>query len=183
VGILERCSVGSKKEKERKVCIYLNLSNGIEYLENARYYDSFIRIQSTALEQKRWDFVIQELDYNFLIDCVTGKSIIVVDFSAKRNISRALWQGVPFIEYVLNKYVLGVEDAQCFFKKHNATKYIDEVISKFEKRTLKKLDYLKKFATTERVVIDFIGDRTEHDGDYGYYKDILKHCNEDRRWE
>ena len=45
------------------VKVYLNLTNGIEFLDNelmqARVYD-FIRIQSTACEQKRWDFVIQE---------------------------------------------------------------------------------------------------------------------------
>ena len=48
-----------------KTKYFINLTNGIEALPTVDGDVSFIRIQSTACEQKRWDFLIQDLDNNF----------------------------------------------------------------------------------------------------------------------
>lgn len=42
----------------------------------------FIRIQSTLCEQKNWDRILQELDYDFLMHAAHGNEIIVYDFRA-----------------------------------------------------------------------------------------------------
>lgn len=46
---------------------YVNLTNGIEAISQLNLSDySFIRIQSTICEQKLWDRLIQDLDYDSL---------------------------------------------------------------------------------------------------------------------
>ena len=65
--------------------IYLNLTNGIEALEILKPANlRFVRIQSTACEQKRWDFILQDLDYSFLMDIALGENVTVVDYIAKK---------------------------------------------------------------------------------------------------
>lgn len=46
---------------------YLNLTNGLEYLDEIQNY-KLVRIQSSLCERKCWDKLIQDLDYNFLFD-------------------------------------------------------------------------------------------------------------------
>ena len=158
------------------VKVYLNLTNGIEFLDNelmqARVYD-FIRIQSTACEQKRWDFVIQDLDYGFLMDIALGYDVYVVDFGASKDTSRAVYQGVEFIKYVLNRRWLNTTIVSKV-RGNDCSNYFDECYRNLDKRTLKKLDYFKKFLLTESINLYGQSQSTSKDGDYEYYKNILK---------
>ena len=79
---------------------YLNLTNGLEYLDEIDEY-KLVRIQSTICEQKNWNKLIQDLDYNFLFDLAQGNTVEIYDTSSNKKISRALYQGVEFIRYVL----------------------------------------------------------------------------------
>ena len=48
---------------------YVNLTNGIEALQQYKLaHYAFIRIQSTACEQHSWDKILQDLDYDFLMN-------------------------------------------------------------------------------------------------------------------
>lgn len=155
------------------VKFYLNLTNGIEALEKQGFQDDgFIRIQSTACEQGRWDFILQELDYNFLMDIALGNTVMVIDFGANKETSRALYQGVVFIEYVLNRRWLNII-TNPVVRGHDCSNYFDECYRKLEKRTLKKLDYFKKFLRTDEIKILKVGASTDKDGNYEYYKDLL----------
>ena len=75
--------------------IYLNLTNGIEALECLKPANlnasNLVRIQSTACEQKRWDFILQDLDYSFLMDIALGENVTVVDYSAKKENTRVFY--------------------------------------------------------------------------------------------
>lgn len=152
---------------------YLNLTNGIEALELEGFWDAhFIRIQSTACEQKRWDFILQELDYNFLMDIALGYNVYVVDYGAGKNVPRALYQGLRFIKYALSRRWLNkIVDAKV--KGYDCSNYFDECYRALDKRTLKKLDYFKKFLRTESVNLQGVPSPTDKDGDYEYYKNIL----------
>lgn len=154
--------------------VYLNLTNGIEFLEISYSlgFNCFIRIQSTACEQKRWDFILQELDYNFLMNLALGKDVLVIDFSAKKEQTRAIYQGLEFIKYVLNKYWLNKEYTPCV-RGFNCKEYFEGVYNKLDKRTLKKLDYFKKFLNTSDIKLEGLCFKTEHDGDYKYYSNLL----------
>lgn len=85
---------------------YINLTNGIEVLPVLTDEFRFIRIQSTACEQKLWDRIIQDLDYDFLLNAAMDNECVIYDYGAKKPIPRAIYQGVEFIKYVLHKHWL-----------------------------------------------------------------------------
>ena len=154
--------------------IYLNLTNGIEALEFLKPANlRFVRIQSTACEQKRWDFILQDLDYSFLMDIALGENVTVVDYSAKKENTRAVYQGLEFIKYVLNKYWLNKEYTPNV-KGLNCSNYFKSVYDSLDKRTFKKLEYFKKFLKTDKIKLKGVCFKTEHDGDYEYYSELLK---------
>lgn len=154
---------------------YLNLTNGIEFIPKLSGHNNlkFIRIQSTACEQKRWDFILQELDYNFLLDLALGNNVTVVDYGANKEVSRACYQGVEWIRYALNNCWFG-KDEKSFVRGTDVTNYFGECYAKLDKRTLKKLNYFKKFLTTKTLHLDYLSASTDKDGNYEYYKTILK---------
>ena len=73
---------------------YINLTNGIKWINHLSKVDGFVRIQSTWCEQKLWWRIIQDLGYNFLIDVATGNDVTVFDASAKKKSSRAIFQNI-----------------------------------------------------------------------------------------
>lgn len=154
------------------VNIFLNLTNGLEMLP-AFPNASFVRIQSTACEQKRWQAIIDDLDHTFLMRLAIGEPCVVVDFSQKKGTTRALYQGVPFIAYVLNKVWGKKQPSKVIVNGANVIGYFDEVFSTLDTR---KLDYFKKFIKDESpVVILPSGGGTCHDGDYAFYKELITH--------
>ena len=83
--------------------IYINLTNGIEGIEIYNITDySFIRIQSSHLENKRYDLMINSLSDDLLMNLAIGNNCTIIDFGANKTVSRACWQGVEFIKFILN---------------------------------------------------------------------------------
>lgn len=155
--------------------LYFNLTNGIEFIPNLSSYNNlkFIRIQSTSCEQKRWDFILQELDYSFLLDLALGNNVTVVDYGANKEVSRACYQGLEWVKFALNKCWFGKE-TKAFVRGTDATNYFKECYAKLDRRTLKKLNYFKKFLTTGGLHLDYQSASTDKDGDYEYYRAILE---------
>lgn len=151
---------------------FVNLTNGIEAAPTIADAVSFIRIQSTACEQKRWDFILQELDYTFLMALAIGDDCVVYDYGARKPIPRAVYQGLEFVCYVLNRVWFGKEGLASV-RGHNVTPYFRNVYEGLEERTLRKLEYFKKFLLTDKLNLRVFTAATEHDGDYGYYRDVL----------
>lgn len=154
---------------------YLNLTNGIEFLEipelKIKSYN-FVRIQSTTCEQHNWNKLLMELDYSFLLDLALGNHVVVCDTSAHKEESRALYQGVEFIKFVLSKYWLDKE-VESTVRNCNCCDYFRQEYKNISDKVFKKLKYLKKFLNTDSINISTIGKNTIHDGDYDYYKEIL----------
>lgn len=154
---------------------YLNLTNGIEFLDkfNARVEDiKFVRIQSCACERHLWDKLINELDYNFLLDLALGYEVVVWDTSARKRESRAMYQGLKLIEYVLNRIWFDRE-VEIKVKDMNCKSYFEEAYKSISDKTKNKIRYVKKFLNTDEIKLKSICFRTNHDGDYEYYKKIL----------
>lgn len=161
---------------------YLNLTNGLEAFEydsSLLYHCGFIRIQSTLCEQKNWDRIIQELDYDFLLNVAIGNEVVVYDFGANKEIPRALYQGMKFIEYSLNRRWFNTENEVYISRSRkkqgqNSTKYFRECYDKLDDRTKKKLDYFKPFLNKGNFVnISCVSTSTIHDGDRDYYKKLM----------
>jgi len=154
--------------------IYLNLTNGLEALPLFKDHNYKVtRIQSTACEQDRLVFIISDLDNGFLFDLAAGKECIVVDFSNKHVLSRALWQGIPWIEYVLNRVWFDKETVP-MVKGKNVQEYFNYKYHSIPPRILKKLKYFRKFLTTNEIKLEVLGGITTNDGDYEYFRDITK---------
>lgn len=169
--------------------LFLNLTNGIEALTNKKantlYFPYLVRIQSTWCEQKLWKEIIMDLDYTFLMACRIVNNIVVIDYSAQKDVSRALYQGLAWIQYVLNRYWYNIDEEQVLVRGHNCKDYFKEqyeilLYDKSAKLMWKKLKYFKKFDGTGKVLLFSVSDRTTHDGDYKYYNDILKRLKQKR---
>lgn len=164
------CTDYQNKEK-----IYLNLTNGIEFLEKLDLSISqvkFVRIQSCACERHLWDKLINELDYNFLLDLALGYNVKVLDTSAKKKESRAMYQGLEFVKYVLNRVWFDkIVEAKC--RKMDCSEYFDEAYKTISDNTIKKVKYLRKFLNTDKISLNSYCISTEHDGDYKYYRKVL----------
>ena len=143
------------------------------------FYDNlviaFIRLQSTACEQGRWNFILNNIDSNFLMSLALGYECIVMDYSSRyggKRPSRAIWQGLEWIRYALNRSWFDRESL-CIYGQHRHFKKIyDHGLKKATKRRLK---YFKKFLMTEELNLHppAYPQKTEHDGDIEYYREIL----------
>lgn len=157
---------------------YVNLTNGIEAIPNLNATDyGFIRIQSTACEQHLWDRLLQDLDYDFLMHVALGDTCIIHDYGTNKPRSRAMYQGVEFIKYVLYKRWLNMEyqsDVSKYDTHHdNANKYFATCYHNLDKRTKTKLDYFKPYIMTSDIHIETVCAATCHDNDRAYYRGIL----------
>ena len=165
---------GKTQTKRR---IYLNLTNGLEYLlrNSELSYDDIrlIRLQSTACEQKRWDFILNDLDYGFYMDLALGYEVTVVDYSSKRKIPRAVWQGMAFVRFVLNKVWFELDEKVIVRDGKDSTEYFNQEFYKLERTTLRKLKYFKRFLRTDAIKLSFETDTTELDGKYDELTEIL----------
>ena len=164
---------------------YVNLTNGIEAIPHIDKSYRYIRIQSTACEQHLWDNIIQDLDYDFLMNLAIGNECIVYDYGANKPISRALYQGLLFVEYVLYKHWLKVDHIPLLKRGYNSEginceRFFSKAYFGLEKRTLKKLDYFKAFIPNDmnKIKICVISRATSHDGDKSFYFNILQEVSQ-----
>ena len=157
---------------------YINLTNGIEVLPMLTDGFRFIRIQSTVLEQKLWGRLIQDLDYDFLLNVAIGNECVIYDYGARKPIPRAVYQGVEFIKYVLHKrwlneeYLTNCNRSNGKYIRKDCNSYFESCYRNLDDRTKKKLDYFKPYVSG-RIDIKAVTDATIHDGDKEFYRNIL----------
>lgn len=160
---------------------YVNLTNGIEAIPEIKGDYRYIRIQSTACEQHLWDKIIQDLDYDFLMNLALGNECIVYDYGANKPISRAMYQGMLFIEYVLYKHWLGAEYVPLVRRNNNSEgqnceRFFNNAYRNLDRKTIKKLNYFKLFIPKgmSEINIHTISRATSHDGDKLFYFNIIQ---------
>lgn len=165
-----------------KTIHYINLTNGIEAIESHNLTEyRFIRIQSTLCEAKAWEKLILNLDDDFLMNLALGNNCVVYDFSAHKESPRAVYQGLEFVKYILNRRWFGREirmhirgmavDMTFYEKEYNRT------IAR-NKDVKRKLDYFKKFLNTEILLLTSVVGKTENDGNNNFYRNIIIRENE-----
>lgn len=151
---------------------YLNLTNGLDALE--KYYFSeinVIRIQSTKMELKQCEDVIADLDYDFLLHLALGFRCVVYDYTkrGRKKQPRAIWQGLKWVEYVLNRIWFD-QEMRC---ENGMNVFFREQYMKLSRKTRNKIKYFRKFLKTDHLTIEVVTDLTKHDGDYCYFSDLL----------
>jgi hypothetical protein len=129
-------------------------------------------------EQHNWDRLIQDLDYDFLLNVALGNECYIYDYGANKSIPRAVYQGVEFLKYVLHMRWLDEEYySNCNRKTGNdiridSNSYFDSCYKDLDKRTKKKLDYFKPYVAGQINIFTITGS-TVHDNDKNFYKGIL----------
>lgn len=151
---------------------FLNLTNGIEALPVVRA-PHFVRIQSTALEQKRWGAVLADLDYDFLLHVASGAVAVVHDYSARKAAPRSLYQGLPWIEFALHRCWRDETLGVCRVKAHNCARFFAECYEVLPASTLAKLRYARRFDLGGAIRLIGVPNRTAHDGDDAFYREAL----------
>lgn len=150
--------------------VFLNLSNGLGW--NGPYH-GLVRIQSTWCEQKRWEAIFNEVDYSLLIPAVAGRPVVVIDGSAHKLVPRALFQGLPWIRYVIDRGVLGVHHVPKV--KGLPALYFVEAFDQLSGRAHARLKFLKRFVQKglRRVPIYGISIPAYRDGDLAFLRERL----------
>ena len=153
---------------------YVNLTNGIEDIDKLDNY-RFIRIQSTHLEQNNFEEVLMNLDNDFIMNLALGNKCIIHDKASRGGkLSRAVWYGIPWIRYALERAWFDKVPETVLVKSFNNAKYFDQLYRSLSASAKRKLKYYKKFLFCDHVEIGYVCDRTIHDGDHNYYRRILE---------
>lgn len=156
--------------------IYINLTNGIEALDGYGIGPgevSFIRIQSSHCESHKYDLILMEIDHNFLMHLALGYECVVYDFGANADKPKAVYHGLEWIRFVLNKRWLDKTDIPVV-KDKIVTQHFEREYKKIDKRTKKRLDYYKKYLFTDEIKITGVTGPTVHDNDPDFYREILE---------
>lgn len=181
--------IGFTRFKNSK--IFVNLSNGIEAFERCPFLMrrgdiSFIRIQSTHCEQKLWDDVIANLDANFLVNLALGAECVVFDYGAHSPRPRALWQGLSFVAYCIERVWMGRNPEKWFVTRapasrgHNCVSDFKRWFAALNGKSITKLKYYRKYLNCDNIILCYITGKTDKDGNYKYYSDLLKTWHENR---
>lgn len=159
-----------------KAINFINLTNGVEAIKryNLKEYQ-FIRIQSSQVERHCWEKILLNMDDNFLMNLALGNICNIFDYSANKEMPRALYQGVAFLEFVLERRWFGRNTPMRIRNLVARDTFYDEVYDRIRlnKDVKKKLDYFKKFLNTDKLLIVLHYGNTELDGMYDEYKKIL----------
>jgi len=158
---------------------YINLTNGIEAIKDYNLTDyTFIRLQSTACEQKRWNDIILTMSDDLLMSAALGHLCIIYDYGANKKTPRAMWQGLTWLKYVLHRRWYGVEYAPPNSRSANCIPYFRQKYIILSGPAKAKIDYFKKYINVidplPNIHIISVTDKTSHDGDIEWYSEILE---------
>lgn len=148
---------------------FVNLTNGIEAIQHYGLINyRFIRLQSTACEQKRWGQILLDLSDDFLMHVATGSTCYVYDYGADKDVPRAIWQGLEWVKYALNRRW----HRQIYKPVGRAATmggYFSDQYERLESRVKTRLDYFAPFLSGTSPNIVGVPGRTSHDGDRPWY--------------
>jgi len=123
---------------------YANLSNGLEcpHLKHIPY--SLVRIQSTWCEQKRWEDILMTLSPDIFFRLAQGDRCIIHDVSEKPRITRAVWQGLPWIRFACRK-AWKLPSEKEFTRGHEVSNYFESQWRELSERCRTYLKYFRKY--------------------------------------
>ena len=152
---------------------FINLTNGMQAIKDYGLSDfRFIRLQSTACEQKLWEEIILSISDDFLMSVALGRDCVVYDYGANKDIPRAIWQGLEWLKYVLYLKWYNQEYTPQG-RSSKSRSYFYEQYKKLSKRARTRLNYFRNYADGE-LRISSITDKTKKDGNLEWYVNIAK---------
>jgi len=154
---------------------FINLTNGIQAIEDYELTDvRFIRIQSTACEQKRWEDILMHLSDDFMISAALGHRCVVYDYGANKSVPRAIWQGLEWVKFGLWRAWWG-RPYRPIGRAITMEPYFAEQYRKLSPRARARLAYFARYCRPEEqpLLISSITGPTVRDGDKTYYVGLL----------
>jgi hypothetical protein len=152
---------------------YINLSNGIQAIKDFNLTDyNFIRIQSTHCEQKCWDLILENIDHDFLMSLALGYEVRIYDYSARKPEPRSVYQGLPFITYILHR-IWFKESIDIFVKTNNCKGYFEKIYKEISQKNKTKIKYYRNFLKAKKIEFTTICKQTENDGKYDLFYKML----------
>ena len=166
---------------------YINLTNGLEALSNLVDHVppasvQFCRFQSSHCEASRPDFLLRNLETSMLFQLARGHCVLVYDYGSrnkKRGAPRALWMGVEFVRWALERVWYKVEGRPVWVRGNNVAGEYDRLLKDLDSQTYKKLKYFRRYIERDierdgveedsRVQLYGVYADTEHDCDDGFY--------------
>jgi hypothetical protein len=159
-----------------KTTHWVNLTNGLQAIRDYQLTDwRALRIQSTHCEQKRWEDVLASVPDEMLLRLAMGEECRIYDYGANKPISRACWQGLEWVRYVLCRRWLG-KRIQPRGRSSLMSGYFEEQYKlALSDRALRRLDYFANMAKPSRYpFITVVCAQTDKDGDSGYFMNCLQ---------
>lgn len=156
-----------------EVIHFINLTNGIQAIEDYELSDyRFLRLQSTACEQKRWEDIIMTITDDFMVATALGHNCIVYDYGANKEVPRAIWQGLEWVKYCLLKRWHNTE-YQPQGRMKTGAEYFSSQYKSLSKKVKNRLDYYGRYVNGP-LCINAISSATNRDGSIQWYANILK---------
>ena len=158
-----------------KFVYFLNCTTGLEFLD-AISKDCelhFTRIQSTSGEQGRWNYILNNVDNDFLMHLAIGSKCVFFDCTSRyggRRDSRAIWQCIEWIKYAIHRCWFD-EEIKCPYGQHKHFQHIYN--HNLKKATKRRLRYFKRFVLTDKIYLKTVCCRTTHDSDFEYFRGEL----------
>lgn len=181
--------VSGCEEQGKPYAIYVNETNGLQALPilfELGIPARFCHVRSTHFESKATSAAIKELPQEMLLSAALGEHILVVDYGACKDRSRAVYQGIPYVKYVLDRAWLGIVPEKVWIRPRSNTRDLlrecagtfDEWYRELGTKAKKKLRSYQGIACEslmpDGVSITGISEATTHDGDKLYYARIKK---------
>ena len=172
---------------------FLNMSDGLEAIDDLRSagvdtgHIRFSMIQSTHFEQKNLDPAINRLGADLLMNLALGRTCVIVDYGVGKTYSRAVYQGVPFIKYAVERaWFDKIPETVTIVPRSpkSQTQNVAELFSYWyhglNRRTKSFLKRFRIYATQPEIFAKNAGEAkivgisvaTEHDGHPDYYADL-----------
>lgn len=178
--------IESARVAGRSPVIYANESNGLQalpLLADMRVLARFCYIRSTHFERKCVGAAVKDLPEDLLLSCAMGDDILVIDYGTRKDRSRAIYQGIPFIKYCLDRAWLDIVPDRVFIyprtnamdRKQNVTTCFDKWYSELGGKVLAKIDRYRGIAKENLtgqdggVMLSGVSAATTHDGEKGYH--------------
>ncbi|KAL6748300.1 hypothetical protein V8C86DRAFT_2882099 [Haematococcus lacustris] len=165
---------------------FVNLTNGVEalpMLQDLGLSFSYVRLQSTACEQQRYEQLMMSLDANLLMALAVGHCTLVYDAGSRIpewGVPRAVWQGLTFARWALTRLWLGPEAATvcgALVKGHNTTGIFEMYLDNFSGSTKKHLKYFSKWLPEtglRSLRLHGVYRATRHDSDTSFHRSLVR---------
>lgn len=101
---------------------------------------NWVRIQSTQCEQKMWPEILRGLGAQFYMATAYGP-VVVHDCSERNRETRAMWQGLSWIRYVLNRVWYNQEVTETSRSGMNTTHYWRRNFENLSKADIRAIRY------------------------------------------